>query len=100
MIFSDSHILVISVWLRKIPHSHLCSWHLSDFMYRRNTKPACYHPQQAILLQTCLRAPYLVSSHSVARPKLNEATIGVPHAIDAVSGFKASNLEKRFCTLS
>lgn len=76
------------------PTSHLCSWHHSDLTYRLNRKPACYHPQRVILLQTCLQAAYLISSHSVARPKLNEATVGVPHAINAVRGFKASNLEK------
>lgn len=82
--------------LTESPNSHLCSWHLGDFMYRLKRKPACViNPQQAILLQTPLQAPYLISSHSVAWPKLNKATIGVPHAVDAVRGFKASNLEKK-----
>ncbi len=34
----------------------------------------------------------LVSSHSVAWSKFYKATVGVPHAVNAVSCFKASDL--------
>lgn len=70
-------------------------------MHRLKRNTACYPLVQVFLFQTRLRATYLVSSHSVAWSKFYKATVGVPHAVNAVSCFKASDLEKKIsCALS
>lgn len=101
MIFSDSCTSAMPACLWEIFNSRFCRWHGSDFMNRLKRNTACYPLVQVFLFHTCLRATYLVSSHSVAWSKFDKAAVGVPHAVDAVSCFKASDLEKnRLCTFS
>lgn len=95
MLLSDSCILSMSVCLWKTSSSHFHSQHISDFMCRLKRKMTCYHSLKALLFQPCLWVTYLISSHSMARPQFNNATVGVAHAINTVSSFKASNLEKK-----
>ena len=39
-------------------------------------------------------AAYLIPAHPVAGAQLHKASIGFPHAVDAVHSFKASDLEE------
>ena len=55
---------------------------------------ACWLPVHTSCIWEPERAVYLIPAHPVAGAQLHKASIGLPHAVDAVHSFKASDLKE------